>query len=273
MSQKYPDFQYHFFEPLDVPTVAEHYKSHRHTLELKTAFADWFKSYAHRARLFYKVQRLNHSELVWGRFRRQYGLGEEDSTSEYNLDATWDEWERESGLAKHCRLCAEATEKLNVLESAYRRSAPDIFASLESTEFILSEIQKNVRGEGVIYALSGDMDALWFNTRVANRDPQYAIELDRMPYKQFLQTPYWRRLRAGMLLIQGARCQNNYCVSSNEGSWRDEGRIHVHHLDYKHRGAEAYDEIILLCEQCHRAIHSGNGEIYVDGIIRRVEAG
>lgn len=68
-----------------------------------------------------------------------------------------------------------------------------------------------------------------------------------MPYKQYLQTEYWRAVRELKLRNSTGRCE--FCGSTE--------RIHVHHETYIHRGRE-YDhleELTLACENCHNAIH------------------
>lgn len=70
-------------------------------------------------------------------------------------------------------------------------------------------------------------------------------ELRSMPYKDYLQTPEWRAKRAEMLERAGRRCQ--IC---NRG-----GRLEVHHRTYERRGSELYDDLFVLCAECHDQFH------------------
>lgn len=71
--------------------------------------------------------------------------------------------------------------------------------------------------------------------------------LDRLPYHEFLRTPYWmafakeRKQKAG-----------NVCEACNAKT-----ALQIHHLDYTHRGFDHLhpSRTIVLCDGCHRARH------------------
>lgn len=72
-----------------------------------------------------------------------------------------------------------------------------------------------------------------------------------MPYKDYLQTDYWKTVRGFVLERDGHRCR--LC-----GRVREEGVIlHIHHSTYEHRGDEMNhpDDLITLCEDCHKNYH------------------
>lgn len=67
-----------------------------------------------------------------------------------------------------------------------------------------------------------------------------------MPYKEYLQTSHWKRLREEKLSNVGYRCQ--VC---NRG-----GRIlDVHHRTYERLGQELERDLTVLCRACHSFFH------------------
>ena len=64
-------------------------------------------------------------------------------------------------------------------------------------------------------------------------------------YNEYLKSDKWRKKRSERLKIDNYTCQK--C-----GSGRN---LNVHHLNYKHLGNEnVYDDLITLCETCHKEI-------------------
>lgn len=97
-------------------------------------------------------------------------------------------------------------------------------------------------------------DELWFNYLV-DKYPRN-VELHRtIPYKQYLQSPYWKYVRALMLMLHGARCQGDDEMSYDSYWFGWENELEVHHLTYDNRGAERYRDLTLLCERCHAKVH------------------
>jgi hypothetical protein len=74
-------------------------------------------------------------------------------------------------------------------------------------------------------------------------------ELQAMSYADYLITPEWAEQRRGALRRAQGRCQT--CGGA--------GRLHVHHRSYGRRGAEAVDDLVVLCEDCHLAVHTRGG--------------
>ncbi|RMD62170.1 hypothetical protein D6833_07275 [Candidatus Parcubacteria bacterium] len=72
-------------------------------------------------------------------------------------------------------------------------------------------------------------------------------KLSRMSYDDFLSTQYWSIVRDYKIDATGGRCQK--CGSENS--------LHIHHLTYAHRGEEFrhLDDLMVLCEKCHRDVH------------------
>lgn len=70
--------------------------------------------------------------------------------------------------------------------------------------------------------------------------------LRTMPYRDYLKTEHWQRLREAALRRARFRCQ--VC---NVGHLR----LNVHHRTYERRGSERNDDLIVLCERCHLLFH------------------
>lgn len=81
--------------------------------------------------------------------------------------------------------------------------------------------------------------------RAEQRRAEELIRLKTMPYKEYLQTEHWQRLRQQTLRRQHFMCQ--LCNSRK--------KLHVHHRTYKNRGEEQPWDLIVLCESCHRKFH------------------
>jgi len=68
-----------------------------------------------------------------------------------------------------------------------------------------------------------------------------------LPYKEFLQTDYWKKVRAKVLERDGNKCiicKGTYILQ-------------VHHDSYKHHGDEMnhLEDLMTLCKNCHKEHH------------------
>lgn len=74
----------------------------------------------------------------------------------------------------------------------------------------------------------------------------FATTLKTMPYKDYLQTSHWKKMRLRALKAAGNRCQ--LCNTS--------GLLDVHHRTYERRGAEHMSDLTVLCRACHTKHHA-----------------
>jgi hypothetical protein len=65
-------------------------------------------------------------------------------------------------------------------------------------------------------------------------------------YADYLRSPHWLAVRQHMLGRAGCVCSR--CHRHNQ-------MLDVHHLDYRHLGAERERDLIVLCRDCHQAEH------------------
>lgn len=80
-----------------------------------------------------------------------------------------------------------------------------------------------------------------------------AEEWDRlltMPYKEYLQTDHWKRVRASALKRAAYKCQ--VCNSDL--------LLQVHHRSYQKRGQERASDVTVLCRRCHADFHRVDAE-------------
>ncbi|MBA3950431.1 MAG: hypothetical protein H0X57_00945 [Rubrobacter sp.] len=76
--------------------------------------------------------------------------------------------------------------------------------------------------------------------------PLQPHDLRVMPYKDYLQTPHWKRKREDKVRAAGHRCQ--LC---NRGSVT----LNVHHRTYERLGEELDEDLTVLCRDCHNTFH------------------
>ena len=70
-------------------------------------------------------------------------------------------------------------------------------------------------------------------------------------YQDYLQTPWWRQVRGYILRRADYRCER--CRRPDRfdaDTW-----LEVHHLTYQRLGNEYVQDLIVLCNHCHRAEH------------------
>ena len=68
-----------------------------------------------------------------------------------------------------------------------------------------------------------------------------------MPYNEYLQTKHWKNVRT-KILDKIHKCQ--LCSSKYN--------LQIHHNTYENLGEERYEDLIVLCENCHNKFHDRN---------------
>lgn len=82
---------------------------------------------------------------------------------------------------------------------------------------------------------------------VANKEIQ---DLKSMLYKDYLETDHWKQLRKRKLRLSGYKCQ--ICASKEN--------LNVHHNTYENRGCEKDEDLVVLCNECHKKHHGINSD-------------
>lgn len=83
---------------------------------------------------------------------------------------------------------------------------------------------------------------------LAPTSPKLIERRNKMPYKEFLESEYWSKVKTRALDIANHRC--TLCNSSS--------MLHVHHRTYAHRGDELrhMEDLTVLCQTCHHKFHN-----------------
>ena len=70
--------------------------------------------------------------------------------------------------------------------------------------------------------------------------------LKKMPYSEYLQTEHWLHFKSEALKNAQHRCK--LCNTNDD-------TLHVHHNNYDNRGRETFNDVIVLCGDCHAKFH------------------
>lgn len=87
-------------------------------------------------------------------------------------------------------------------------------------------------------------DTVEFGDVILQIEQFVAGRLARLPYSLYLRTEHWKRTRTLALDRYGSAC-----VLCNATP------VNVHHRTYERLGNERLDDLIVLCEPCHRRHH------------------
>lgn len=104
-----------------------------------------------------------------------------------------------------------------------------------------------------------DADQAWFTdahqevlVKWTDRYSKFATEaradaLSALPYKEFLQSDYWKDVRATVLKRDSDKCS----ICNHIGG------IDVHHRTYANHGSEHLhlEDLVSLCHNCHQLFH------------------
>lgn len=70
-------------------------------------------------------------------------------------------------------------------------------------------------------------------------------KLKTMPYDEYLNTEHWNHFRSEAVKFFSGKCV--ICGGKNH--------LSVHHKTYENRGRETFNDVILVCGDCHKMIH------------------
>lgn len=72
-------------------------------------------------------------------------------------------------------------------------------------------------------------------------------QLREMDYKEYLETDHWLHFRQEAYKWASYKCQ--LCDKSQT-------TLNVHHKNYENKGRETFNDIIVLCHNCHKKYHN-----------------
>lgn len=191
--------------------------------------------YRYGGQTFYEVSAPKLWEAVAGRlahdcmsYGRHYRLGQADGRR-----MTW--------------LCCE------VCGRKLRKARPPLSAWVEDGDEVIAAIQADWRQR---------RDSEWERLRVegareAERLNAAARASQRSEYDAYLRSSDWRRRRGHVL---------RRCAGVCEGCG-ERPAVEVHHLTYRHFGAELLFELVALCRACHALVHRDANEDDLEAVI------
>lgn len=76
------------------------------------------------------------------------------------------------------------------------------------------------------------------------------MSIKQEEYKEYLMSPYWIKLRKRVLdsPYYGRPRECFVCLSTTD--------LIVHHMTYLRKGYERDDDLVILCDKCHRLVHT-----------------
>lgn len=223
------------------------------------AYCRWFKSYRRRAGIYYRTQLQHTIQYEATVFCRSRDLNTEYELYEYfgeypDLQNEWVDYQHDKGLIA---LIDRVTSEMHQLEEHHQLLGLEDGLYVSDLEAFEEYIRSLTDGVPRPESLVDTLDALWFNWHIDNT-PETAAQLRSLPYTEYLKTDHWKQVRAAMLVAYGAHCQGKGCYQGGMDSyWFDTKHLHVHHLNYKHKGNERFTDLMLLCDNCHKLLHAG----------------
>lgn len=204
-------------------------------------YYDWLRGFLRKAALFYQSQDDRH-ERLYQKTEREYDptVGEhftfrhsKSQERDSPDDAYYLEYQHHSALI----LGIQDFIRIKRCRNAIRAQKKNF---------------KDVLKERLISPKDHEVDELWFNLTITNTEEKIQA-LRLLDYRSYVHTPHWQRVRAAMLLIHRAVCQEVSHFDKNEswyfGDWEND--IYVHHLSYDNLGCERYKDLTLLCSEHH----------------------
>lgn len=140
-----------------------------------------------------------------------------------------------------CPECQSIIEKQKQIKQEQKREEDRIWHEQRTKTFIETYLNPNMswKEEVPLY------ERIRSCKSITTEAEKYA---KKMPYKDFLQTPYWKAIAAQVRKMHNYKCQ--LCGS--------EGTLNIHHpATYSFRGSEIWHlkELSCLCEKCHQKFH------------------
>ena len=86
----------------------------------------------------------------------------------------------------------------------------------------------------------------------------------RITLKKYYKTKHWKELRNKLAFGDDARCEicgahrwEVYLIGKKKGQRKPKAvnKIHLHHKNYDRLGKEKREDLMLLCNSCHKSGH------------------
>lgn len=222
----------------------------------REVYGEWLSQLYRRLRVFYISQETAYQDGVYRKMCRDLGLDWSIPIGERNEDYT-EEFRGYLSETDFYPLVDADSAGLGAVGSQmdmYLEPKPSAYFTAESIGKRFGEMLE--RGKMFPYDVADVLWGHWFGmvTRVSGEQQH---ELRRLPYREYLETSYWRRVRAAMMVAHQLRCQGSECCGLDNWLY-GEFDLNVHHLHYRNKGRESFGNLRLLCRQCHERVHNGD---------------
>ena len=85
--------------------------------------------------------------------------------------------------------------------------------------------------------------------RIAKKKQDLELSLFKHSKSLYLKSKEWKEKRKKVLQRDNYRCKK--CGSKTN--------LHIHHISYKNIGKEPLDDLVTLCDNCHKKLHDSIG--------------
>lgn len=252
--------RFHFHVPLTIPTDFRKAMSAYDDEFYEKVYHGWIEDFYRRARLSAMSQLSAHCQEVFKEAMRYCGTTDPDTVREY-YPYELQQIERDMGYDLHEQQVDKYHEYLNSLRPKTDTLIVTGFEMLDAFLQMLEGVDNPLPSPDFLYPI---FDRIWFNQTMTPGLFESVSELRSLPYPEYLKSMHWKATRAAMMLLHNARCQSQKC-GWGDGWWMGgEYDLNVHHLTYKNRGNERYEDLLLLCRDCHTKVH----KVGIDAVMK-----
>ena len=244
MNLETPPHAFLYFEPLTFSEAQIRIQSTDITLQHTTVMAiyeSWLSRFYKKSHSFYRAQLHNYQRAIEREFYRRHNILEGDTLCGYYDE--WEEWASSTGLDARM-------EDSNLRMKRLELHMKELDKTSKNRKELLLE-----HSPEFIADISFGLSEIWFN-KATNSPERKRLCVREYSYEDYLSTQDWKKVRAAIILIYGARCQAQECYDLLESWYGDEFDLNVHHISYANVGQERFSELTLLCRRHHEAEHS-----------------
>lgn len=249
------EFEYFHFRPLWMDEAIAAITGPHDEEFKRQVYAEWLIEFSVRTHVVNVSQYDRHLDRVYGEFCRKYDIAPGyclgDLPVAYAQEFDW--FIEGTGLNEHQAAMELNEERTHRTIEGLHLNRP---AWVDSTAAMSRLLEKLESGKLYPEDVTDELWGVWFD-KVTSVGTERQQELRKMPYREYIQTSYWHRVRIAMMVAHRLRCQGRECYGLD--NWHGgEFDLHVHHLHYKNKGRETFGNLRLLCADCHKRVHSGD---------------
>ncbi len=251
--------QYPFYNGLSIADIRKAFPMWAEDF-VQAAFKNWEHTFCKRASFLYRSRLTMQYDYLMQRFGREYNISINDGIDP-DYDHVWQEYLSNTGYPEHK---AEFDNWTYYTEEMQRRNRGNTLNVITDTDAMQDFLRLLLSDEPQPDSDVTEMLIMrvWFNKCVNNPSDDVGV-LRRMPYPEYLKSDHWRRVRGAMLIAHSARCQGVKCEGFDSYWMGSEDYLHVHHVSYRNRGCERFEDLRLICKDCHEDAHKGK-DVFAD---------